>query len=266
MTSRGLDLDFSHLNPFGTNESSTTTQSNPIQSSRMTSRTENTNNERQSIDPAAASFQDLSALHDFTGPIIKLQVNNVGFRMPESHISKFASLNKLIKDSRRTSPRSDSPTIFVHGDSELASHFLKTFELLSASPVEPIDFSSAILVSAALISAAYDYPTLNEFCIKKLEELSLGSIERLRIGRSLDRKSWEERAYQELSERDEMITREEMLALGVDAYFQVASSREKRQRERVNKSAPRSAFRQDPDSLLSQQIYARYGGWTESAE
>ncbi|KDN49509.1 hypothetical protein RSAG8_02211, partial [Rhizoctonia solani AG-8 WAC10335] len=206
---------------------------------------ENTNNQpslndttqssNSSTGSTSTSLQEITALHDFNGAIIKFQVNNVGFRIPELRISKFASLNKLIEDARRVNPDSDTLPIAVYGDSELVPDFLNAFELLSTPPVEPINFSSKVLVSAARVSAAYDYTTLHTFCIEKLEGLSLGSIERLRIGRALDLKSWEERAYHELSERDEMITREEVLALGVDAYFQISSTREKRQRDQIEK-------------------------------
>ncbi|CAE6505446.1 unnamed protein product [Rhizoctonia solani] len=176
---------------------------------------ENTNNEGcldNANDPPNA--QEVTTLHDLAGTLIKLQVNNVGFRIPEPRISKFASLSILIRNG---------------------------------SFVEPINFSSKILVSAARVSAAYDYPALHAFCVKKLEGSSLGSIERLRIGRVLNLKSWEERACRELSERDTMITREEMLAVGVDAYFQVASAREKRQREQVAKLSSDSAHCMDSD-------------------
>ncbi|CUA73774.1 hypothetical protein RSOLAG22IIIB_01291 [Rhizoctonia solani] len=213
------------------------------------STTEDINNEgclNNANDPPNA--QEVTTLHDLTGTIIKLQVNNVGFRIPEPRISKFASLSKLIEDARRTSPRSNTLAIAVHGDNELASDFLNTLELLNTpSFVEPIHFSSKVLVSAARVSAAYDYPALHAFCVKKLEGSSLGSIERLRIGRVLNLKSWEERACRELSERDTMITREEMLALGVDAYFQVASAREKRQREQVDRLSSNSGHCMNSD-------------------
>ncbi|KDN49622.1 hypothetical protein RSAG8_01687, partial [Rhizoctonia solani AG-8 WAC10335] len=217
---------------------------------------ENTNNQpslndtiqssNSSTGSTSTSLQEITALHDFIGTIIKLQVNNVGFRIPEPRISKFASLNKLIEDARHANPHNDTLSIVVHGDSELVSDFLNTFELLSARLVEPIEFSSKLLVSAARVSAAYDYTALHTFCLEKLEGLSLGPIERLRIGRALDLKLWEERAYQELSERDEMITREEMLTLGADAYFQVASIREKRQRDQINKLSSNSKPRAPP--------------------
>ncbi|CAE6431610.1 hypothetical protein ACGC1H_001341 [Rhizoctonia solani] len=125
------------------------------------------------------SFQE-SSLHDFTGTIIKLQVNNVGLRIPEPRISKFASLNMMIEDARRANPRGDPLAIVVNGDHELASDFLNTFELLSASPVEPIDFNSKLLVSATRVSAAYGYPTLHDFCVKKLGELSFAVLNRMR--------------------------------------------------------------------------------------
>ncbi|CAE6505436.1 unnamed protein product [Rhizoctonia solani] len=158
------------------------------------------------------------------------QVNDVTFKIPESRILKFEFLNKLAREARRANPQSNVPGIVVHGGSELASDFFNTFELLGTSLVEPVDFSTDALVSAARISVAYDYPTLRAFCIERLERLLLGAIERLRIGRALDLQSWEERVCKELSERDEMVTKEEMLALGADAYWRVASARETQRR------------------------------------
>ncbi|KAJ1310933.1 hypothetical protein OPQ81_009445 [Rhizoctonia solani] len=178
-------------------------------------------------------------VHNYTLPSIELRVNRVDiFIIHESRVSKFTSLNKLIEDSRHTGSEIDTPVISVRGDSTLASDFRNTFDILDTCLIEPINFSSEVLVSAARISAAYGYPSLRAFCIKQLEGLSLGPIERLQIGRALDLKSWEERTYQELSEREETITEEEMLALGINAYFQVATKSqdgpvEKRLQERV---------------------------------
>ncbi|CAE6403776.1 unnamed protein product [Rhizoctonia solani] len=169
--------------------------------------------------PSSSSSREVSTIHDFIGVNIELQVNDVNFRIHESRISKFASLHQLVDDARRVNPLSNTLAI----------------ALLSASPVEPVDLSYEVLVSAARISTIYDYPTLRAFCIKQLEGLPLGAIERLRIGRTLDLKSWEERAYQELTEREEAITKEEMLALGIDAYFEVASMRDKRQKDQITR-------------------------------
>ncbi|CAE6463468.1 unnamed protein product [Rhizoctonia solani] len=182
------------------------------------------------ITPRSSSLRDISAVHDFAGATIELQVNDVVFKVLESRVSKFISLNQLIENARSANSQNHTTSILVHGDSGLASDFFNAFELLNASLVDSIDFNSEILVSAARISAAYDYSKLHALCIKQLEGLSLGSIERFQIGHALGLKAWEERACQELCERDEMITREEMLALGVDAYFEIVSMREKRYR------------------------------------
>jgi hypothetical protein len=51
-------------------------------------------------------------------------------------------------------------------------------------------------------------------------------MERLRIARALNLKSWEEKACRELAEREGTITKEDALELRIDAYWQVASARE----------------------------------------
>ncbi|KAH7344484.1 hypothetical protein B0J17DRAFT_635609 [Rhizoctonia solani] len=221
---------------------------------------ESTNNQRsfndaaQSVNtpiPSSSSSRGASIIHDFIGANIELQVNDVLFRIHESKLSKFTSLHQLIEDARCDNPHADTLAIVVHGDSELASDFLGALELLNASPVEPVNLSYEVLVSAARISTIYDYPTLRAFCIKQLEELPLDAIERFRIGRALDLKSWEERAYQELSERDEAITKEEMLVLGVDAYFQVASMRDTRQKDQITRLSSELRAMEAPKRMTS---------------
>ncbi|CAE6431602.1 hypothetical protein ACGC1H_001340 [Rhizoctonia solani] len=175
-----------------------------------------------------------STVHDFTGTLVELQANDVVFKIPEARISKFTSLHQQLEDARRANPQSTRLSISVRGNNELVTDLFNTFKLLSTSSIEePVNPNTETLVSAARISAAYGHPTLYTFCIERLEGLSLSSIERLHIARALSLSSWEEHAYKELSEREEMITKEEASLLGFDAYFQVASMRENRLRSNV---------------------------------
>ncbi|CAE6452845.1 unnamed protein product [Rhizoctonia solani] len=177
----------------------------------------------------SSSLREACTVYDFTGANIKLQVNDAVFKMHESQISKFASLNRLIEDARCANPQSNFITIAIQGDDGLVSDFFNTFRLLSTHSIEePIGPSTENLVSAARISSTYNHPALRSFCIGKLEELSLGPIERLQIARVLDLNPWKELALKELSEREGIISKEEALDLGFDAYFQVASAREMR--------------------------------------
>ncbi|KDN49508.1 hypothetical protein RSAG8_02210, partial [Rhizoctonia solani AG-8 WAC10335] len=181
--------------------------------------------------PAPSGSRGASTVHDFAGTLVELQVNGVVFKIYETRILKFTSLHHLVEDARRASPQSTTLSISVQGDDDLVTDFLNTFKLLSTSSIEePVNPTTETLVSAARISATYGHPALRTFCIEKLEGLSLSSIERLQVARSLDLSSWEEQAYKELSEREEMITKEEASLLGFDAYFQVASMRERRLR------------------------------------
>ncbi|CAE7086913.1 unnamed protein product [Rhizoctonia solani] len=196
--------------------------------------------------PTSTNPQEVLPSYDFVGTIIKLQVNDVVFRIPEPQISKFASLKKLVEDARKADPHNLTLTITVRDTSELASDFLSTFSLFDTL-VGLVDSSTESLISAARISTKYDYPKLRTLCIQELEKRTIGTMDRLRIGRTLGLTSWEDRACKELSERAEMITREEMLALGVDAYFQVASAREKQLRDERYPPKPTFNWRRDED-------------------
>ncbi|CAE6505429.1 unnamed protein product [Rhizoctonia solani] len=168
-----------------------------------------------------------SAVHDLTGANIHLQVNSVVIKTHEDRISKFAHLNSLIQAARNANPQSDTLTITLQGDEKLASNFLNTFKLLSSWSIEkPGNFEFQILLSAALISATYDNPTLLTFCVKQLEGFPLSQVQRLDIGRRLDIKSWREGVYQEMISRETVITKDEALALGIDAYWYIANARE----------------------------------------
>ncbi|KAF8761158.1 hypothetical protein RHS01_00459 [Rhizoctonia solani] len=198
------------------------------------------NNAPQNLPKSLKTMSSLLSLrasaayttHDLTGVCINLQVNNVTIKVHENQISKFAYLYELVKKARLANPQGDTLTICVQGGNELVPDFLNTFKILNTSPIDKSDnFGTDILVSAARIADAYKHPALRTFCIKRLEGLSMNSMERLRIGRALDLKSWKERAYEELIEQDEIITKADALTLRVDAYWKITSEREARSRE-----------------------------------
>ncbi|EUC62684.1 hypothetical protein RSOL_426600 [Rhizoctonia solani AG-3 Rhs1AP] len=179
------------------------------------------------------SLCEAPTIHNLTGANIRLEINNVVIKTHEHLISKLVHLNKLVQKERLVHPQSDTLTITINGGNELVSDFLHTFQILGASSIEsPTGFDLETLVSGARIGASYEHPALRAFCIKRLDGLLLDSTERLRVARALDLKFWEERVYQELSEREKMITKEEALALDIDAYWQVASMRERQQRNK----------------------------------
>ncbi|CAE6403796.1 unnamed protein product [Rhizoctonia solani] len=183
--------------------------------------------------PSLLALLEPPTVHDLTGAIIKLEVNNVVIKTHEYLISNFLKLNKLVEKARLVNPNSDSLTIAIRGDSELGPDFLQTFKILRASSIEaPANFDLTTLVAAARVASAYEHPALRAFCIRRLEGLSLISMQRLQIARTLNLKLWEEQVYQELSEREEMITKEEALALDIDAYWKVASMREGQQNQK----------------------------------
>ncbi|KAH7344482.1 hypothetical protein B0J17DRAFT_763287 [Rhizoctonia solani] len=205
----------------------------------------NTNNRSSLSDTTQSSTKSLKTkpslftlcepptVHDLTGANIKLEVNSVVIKTHEYLISKFVKLNKLVEKARLVNPQSDAFPVVIRGDSELGSDFLQAFKILGASSIEaPANFDLATLVSAARVASMYEHPALRTFCIRRLEGLSFNPMERLRVARILDLRSWEERVYQELSEREEMITKEEALSLGIDAYWKVASMRERQQNQK----------------------------------
>ncbi|CAE6513301.1 unnamed protein product [Rhizoctonia solani] len=174
-----------------------------------------------------ATLNETPVLLDLNGANIKLHVNSMVIKTHEHYISKFTQLSGLIEKARLVHPQGDTLTIAVTGDKELELDFLDTFDILGTSPIDKnVNFDTDMLVSAARISTKYGYPALHTFCIERLEGLTLGSMERLRVARALDLKSWEQRTYQELSERETKVTKEEALELGIDAYWRIANDRE----------------------------------------
>ncbi|CAE6463483.1 unnamed protein product [Rhizoctonia solani] len=204
-----------------------------------------TNNQHSSNEDTGLLFEGAArphlgeppTVHDLAGANVMLQISGVTIKTREDRISKFVRLNRLAEEARHAHPHSDSLTITVEGGHELVSEFLDTFELLDAlasSIDKPNRFNSKTLVSAARISAEYEHPALHAFCIEKLQGLSLSSVEQVQIARAISLKSWEERAYKQLSEPRKNITKEEALILGMDAYWQVANTREAKVKSRAN--------------------------------
>ncbi|CAE6463475.1 unnamed protein product [Rhizoctonia solani] len=186
--------------------------------------------------PARPHLGESPTMHDLTGANIMLQVNDVIIKTHEERVSKFAHLNRLVERAREVDPQKDTLTIIVKGDGGLASELLDTFELLRTFSIDKSNnFDPKILVSAARTSAAYENPSLHEFCINKLEGMPRSSMEQVQIARAVGLKSWEERAHKELSEQGKPITKEEALVLGIDTYWQIANMRERQQTENFKK-------------------------------
>lgn len=97
----------------------------------------------------------------------------------------------------------------------------------------PFEFDPPVLISALRLATTYDYPALRTFAINKLDNVPLSTVERIRLAREFDLPSWQEAAYVELCERDDPITISEAISIGMEAFVQVASIREKEQRRKA---------------------------------
>ncbi|KDN49506.1 hypothetical protein RSAG8_02208, partial [Rhizoctonia solani AG-8 WAC10335] len=204
---------------------------------------QNSANAAQSTPRSLKTKPSLFALHkptvmlDLTGANIRLEIGNTVIKTHEHRLEKFARLRELIKQARQEDPESDTLTVVIDGNKQLVDDFHYLFKLLSASSIDQPDYEVATLVSAARIAdpSAFGYEPLYRYCIDKLEGTPLSSMERIHVARALGKKSWEKDACEELSRRKEMITKEEALNLGMDAYWQIASDREKRKGANVER-------------------------------
>ncbi|CAE7086994.1 unnamed protein product [Rhizoctonia solani] len=184
--------------------------------------------------PSLFALHESFDIVDFTGANIRLQIGSKVIKTYERRLEKFAGLRELIQEARQKSEdaQSEALTIIIDGDKHLFDDFRNMFELLNVSSIDQPSYgiNTRDLVSAARIAApgAYNYKPLYRWCITNLEGMPLSSMERIHVARALAIKSWEKDACEELSRRKEMITRVEAAILGMDAYWQIASDREKR--------------------------------------
>jgi hypothetical protein len=102
-------------------------------------------------------------------------------------------------------------------------------------PVQgPFEFETPTFVSALRLGTLYEHPALRTYAIKHLERAALSPIERIRIARECNLQEWEEPAYAELSEREEMISPDEAGVLGLETYINISRRREEVLRKKVN--------------------------------
>ncbi|KAG8678958.1 hypothetical protein FRC09_019387, partial [Ceratobasidium sp. 395] len=157
-------------------------------------------------------------------------VNGAVLQTHKYLLNRFSGLKSLIAQ-KAGAEQLDKPLTLEreHG----VEDFLNTFKILYTSPIDgPLEFGSAILVSALRLATIYDYPALRTFAINNLEKAQLSAIERIQIAREFGFTSWEEPAYVELCERDEPITEQEANVLGMSVFVQIARTREKEQRRK----------------------------------
>lgn len=99
----------------------------------------------------------------------------------------------------------------------------------------PFEFDAKTIISGLRIASAYDYPSLRTFCLRKLlDNGTLTPIQQLQVSREFGLEAWEKSAFRELCERKDPITQQEAKIMGIDTFVQVASAREKLQREKPN--------------------------------
>ncbi|QRV93759.1 hypothetical protein RhiJN_21777 [Ceratobasidium sp. AG-Ba] len=160
-----------------------------------------------------------------------LWVNGTLFHTHKYLLKRFAALKRLIEQKAAGETNEEMSLEYN------ATDFLNTLRILYASPIEALpNFDPTTLVSALRTATTYDYPTLRNFTIKKLESIPLSAIERIRIAREFKLATWEAPAYEELCAREEPITEDEASVLGISTFVQVAKIREKAQRMRGHAS------------------------------
>ncbi|QRV93756.1 hypothetical protein RhiJN_21774 [Ceratobasidium sp. AG-Ba] len=156
-----------------------------------------------------------------------LCVNGTVFHTHKYLLKRFTTLERLIQES--DSNRGSYSLSWGYD----ASDFFNTFKILYASPIKALpDFDHLTLVSAVRTSTDFDYPELRTFAIAKLESMQLDAIDRIRYAREFGIPAWEIPAYEELCGREEPITEDEAIVLGIGVFVQVAKIRESEQRRR----------------------------------
>ncbi|QRV79084.1 hypothetical protein RhiJN_07099 [Ceratobasidium sp. AG-Ba] len=156
-----------------------------------------------------------------------LCVNGTVFHTHKYLLKRFTTLERLIRES--DSDRGSCSLSWGYD----ASDFFNTFKILYASPIKALpDFDHPTLVSALRTSTDFDYPELRTFAIARLESMQLDAIDRIRYAREFGIPTWEIPAYEELCGREEPITEDEAIVLGIGVFVQVAKIRESEQRRR----------------------------------
>ncbi|CEL58202.1 hypothetical protein RSOLAG1IB_02947 [Rhizoctonia solani AG-1 IB] len=171
------------------------------------------------------SMSDAPTVIDLGDGDIELKVNNTTFKSHKHLLNDFARLREMIKGMERYS--SGGSCITIYRDERGVDDFKNMFKVLYASLIKgPFEFDAPTLVSSLRLATSYEYPELRKFSVDRLESANLSAIQRIELAREFDLSGWDERAFQELVERSEPITKDEAKVIGFERFEELARARE----------------------------------------
>ncbi|CCO27235.1 hypothetical protein BN14_01271 [Rhizoctonia solani AG-1 IB] len=171
------------------------------------------------------SMSDAPTVIDLGDGDIELKVNNTTFKSHKHLLNDFARLREMIKGMERYS--SGGSCITIYRDERGVDDFKNMFKILYASLIKgPFEFDAPTLVSSLRLATSYEYPELRKFSVDRLESANLSAIQRIELAREFDLSGWDERAFQELVERSEPITKDEAKVIGFERFEELARARE----------------------------------------
>ncbi|CAE6395936.1 unnamed protein product [Rhizoctonia solani] len=201
-----------------------------------------------------ASAVDTKTSYDFVfdrdDGDVELQLNNTLIMTRKYLINKFGALAKLLRDAESTRRNPTQPLrVTVKCDAQLIGDYINTNKILYASVIDgPFEFDTATLTSALRVATVYDYDSLRQFSISKLERANLSAIQRIKIAQELDVEHWIEPAFEELANRIQPIQPDEARILGIDSLLRVSNMREQR---RARRGDDESTVLSDTDTTLT---------------
>ncbi|KAJ1311192.1 hypothetical protein OPQ81_009693 [Rhizoctonia solani] len=155
------------------------------------------------------------------------------------------------------------PTYVLDEESISSEDFHNAFKILYSSPLEtPFEFDTTVFVSSLRLATLYDYPALRAYSIMHLNEAPLGPIRRIEIARECKLPEWEEPAYIELGQREEPITPEEAVVLGLETLTEISRRREAALKSKVRSSEARATSVAPSPSVSPKAPMSRHASMT----
>ncbi|CAE6349305.1 unnamed protein product [Rhizoctonia solani] len=170
---------------------------------------------------------------------VLLSVKGEGLSTHKYLLQRFSVLQEKLSASSNNTVR---PIYILEEEGISPEDFHNAFKLLYSSPLDvPFEFDTTVFVSALRLATLYDYPALRAYSITYLNQAALGPIRRIEIARECQLPEWEEPAYIELGQRDEPITAEEAVVLGLETLTDISRRREAALRSKVLSPGPQTA-------------------------
>ncbi|CAE6432475.1 unnamed protein product [Rhizoctonia solani] len=171
---------------------------------------------------------------------VLLSVKGEGLSTHKYLLQRFSVLQEMLSAGPSASTR---PTYVLEEESISPEDFHNAFKILYSSPLDtPFEYDTPVFVSALRLATLYDYPALRAYSITHLNQADLGPIRRIEIARECKLPEWEEPAYIELGQRDEPITAEEAVVLGLETLTDISRRREEALRSKVRSTETQAAI------------------------